>query len=1148
MPDKIVKPLDALANAQKAQQKQASQKAPSLMGQLAGLVKGVPGGLYKMASDTGGGVKEFLQNLTAIKGVTPWDRTYQSTGSMRHQWQQALEHYVPMINQMGSSIYRSSGRVANLAAGLNPLSDVKLKDTAYAQAIRDGTILPTIVEDVGNAALVGGAAAKAASAGAAAAEGAGMARTAGALGKAADVIREGTGLAHNISNTPVLPFRLALKAANKGLALGAEDATGALAGRGLLTQALEDRSPKINEQLTKVRGLVKDRAQVTDMRGKFVDGRASEVMAAKPIALDFKGAMDALKAGGMDDLDTQHATAMVKAGLVPVLQRIENMPGGEQLRQMALNDAFGVEQRPSPAAIAKALDWHANGPPAPVEEAWGRVSRQLGRVQEMKLKGEGMKAPLNPEQLLHEPMQSRIDRAVNPLDAGIETLKKRAEKAAKQAQRADRLSGRTKDYGTVTPKRTAITAESIGSNLERLRSSLEDMTDHDAFHKAKQIKDYEGSRRTVLSRTMLADAEMAGRLGEMKGGRNLLARQAGRAADEASNRVINAQLERDLLESALKQGPSESAPGMYQPALKTAERLRMSLLEKATAIEEQFPLAARRLRREAEAIPQTMEALQAEGVRPEYMPGGYEDPVRGHGTGLPKRMQEQALGAERAKKEGNLLHSFSRVGEQLTRDVAKMEQNKTIAGVREQYGTTFKKLAEAEAKDLPAGSPELIDLQARLKGNFDGHDIAAEMKRRGMVPIDQIPEQAVNAETVFMPERLAKEYRRMTEKPIPGPALKAYDRTTRAWKTLNLPLNPGWQIGNAIGNPIMGMLGTGTPKTWFEEFRKVPEILRKEAETGEPQVPPRLHGISSALDELKIVGDTDAAPKGPLGRLIQKSYDMNESMDTRNRIATYNTFLRQGYDEATALKMALKVGGDFSNLSTIERNVVKRALPFYPWQKHITRLSADLLTKHPGRVATALHFANLMRGDASDPANLVDPNDFRSGMAKLGKNWFLPIGNINPFDSALRSPFTSPQAALGALNPVIKAGAYALADVNLQKGRMNTRPKGTGNLDASGRQVLGPASLGEDLYYLSQQAPLTRLGFALAKPAHARYDTGAEIKRGRKPVKTEGGKTQQITRNLGLPLPIFIDEQRMKNTKARQAADLRAALKKKRSS
>lgn len=1146
-----VKPLDAIAGAQAKASK--GGKAPSLLGQLGSLVKGVIPGLGGLVK---GEVTSLVKNpvnhilwhnpVTAVAKATYDNRPGKvdtskgvgnALGQALHNSSQSLHKNNELVGSMASSLNRTGGRFVDLASV--PLGKQTLAKSKYGVASKQGTILPTIVEDAGNVALVAGPATKALGAAGTAASEAGRVGLGSALTKTAGAIEKGTGLAHNISDTPVLPIRLAAKGLSKTLALGAEEG-GALAGRGLLTRALEDASPKVGEQLTKARGYLADNAQLKTMRGAFTSGRAEEVLATKPIALDFG---EALKAEGLD-LDTQHAVSMVKQGLGPTLERINAAPTGT-IRRRLLNDTFGVEQRPTPEAMTKALEWSKAGVPAPIDEAWGRVERQINRVQEMKLTGEGMKNPLNPEQLLHEPMQSRIDASIEPIDAKIQGYVKDADQLTKKAARARGIADNSAAPESKLPVRTAITAEKLGGGIEVKRAKLADMTDHDAFHQNKANRVWEDQRRVKLGETMISDAKTAGRLGELRGTRTTLAKQAERVANKASSKVINATLERNLLESALKEGPSSHAPGMYQPALRSAERARMSLLDQADAIEERFPLAARRLRREAEQMPQTMADLHAQDVKPQYVPGGYEEPVRGHGTGLAPRMQETALAAERAKKEGNVLKSWGRIGEQLGRDVSKMGQNKTIAGVRDEFGTTFRKLAEKDMEGIAPGSPEHVDLQSRLNGAFDGHDIAAEMKRRGMVAIDGIPEQQINAETVFMPERLAKEYKRMTDNTPPGGLLKAYDRTTRAWKTLNLPLNPGWQIGNAVGNPIMGMMATGTPQTWLEEFGKVPSILKEEAASGTPIVPPRLHGIGGALDDLREATRMDSEKKGPLGRLIQKSYDMNERVDTRNRIATYNTFLRQGYDQSKALEMALKGGGDFSNLSPIERNYVKRALPFYPWQKHITRLSADLLAKHPGRVATGLHLGQLASGeDPSDPKNLRDPNDFTSGMLKLGQNWFLPIANLNPFDSALRSPFTSPKAALSSLNPVIKGAAYGLADINLQKGRMNTRPKGSGNLDASGNQTLGPASLKEDLYYLTQQSPLTRLGFGALTPANARYDTGASIKRANRPIKAEGGKRQQVSRNLGLPLPLFINERRLATTKARQARDKRSALKK----
>ena len=149
-------------------------------------------------------------------------------------------------------------------------------------------------------------------------------------------------------------------------------------------------------------------------------------------------------------------------------------------------------------------------------------------------------------------------------------------------------------------------------------------------------------------------------------------------------------------------------------------------------------------------------------------------------------------------------------------------------------------------------------------------------------------------------------------------------------------------------------------------------------------------------------------PKTALGKVIQKSYGLNESVDNVGRTAYYLWLRDQGLDEGAAVHQTLRKMGDFSNLSPLEQQI-KRVVPFYAWQRHSARMGLDMATRHPWRTSAYMNLTQQGRGDRSDPKNRVDPNDARSGMLRLGKNMFLPVGSIDPFQSTVRSPLPWPR-------------------------------------------------------------------------------------------------------------------------------------------
>lgn len=653
----------------------------------------------------------------------------------------------------------------------------------------------------------------------------------------------------------------------------------------------------------------------------------------------------------------------------------------------------------------------------------------------------------------------------------------------------------------------------------------------------------------TLGRVMLKDAEMAGKFGELRGAKDLVARQAERGASKLENQLTKLG-ERKVAEAErLTQGPVEVAPGKYKPALMAGERLKNAL--KTANLEGD--------------VPTTMEALHAAGQTPTYVPGGFEDPTFKPGIGAPRNIQERRLFAEKSKTGGNVLKSNERVAEQVARDSASAKQNVAIQEIKKQYVRTPEQLIREELAQMDQiDSPTRLDhlRRAELEDRLArGHDLAAYMREKGYSSIGNKAETAITGQSEFVPHTVLKTYKQMTEPVSKGIVAKAFDKGTTGWKHMQLALNPGWQVGNVAGNALMAVVRGGMdPGALAEYTPRARKLLAEEASRGESLVPARLKGTGGVAEMIREGSMQD--PKTPLGKVIQGSYALNEAVDNTGRTAYYLWLRDQGMSEAAATHQTLRVMGDFSNLNPLEQQV-KRALPFYAWQRHTAMMGYDLATKHPWRTAAVLDLAQQGRGDPSDPKNQIDPNDPRSSMIGLGKNLFLPVANMNPFSSSVQSPFLSPTGMASSLNPLIKGAAAMGLDINLQRGRMNSRPGYSdaqlkryggdksvfGNLDANGRQVFGPMSASEDArYVLGQMGPLGRAVLGAKEGDKVRYDTGVPMLSKGKTLSAEGGRPQAITRPLGLPIPVFMNEGRIDKSRsdaAKKAAKTAAIAKKK---
>lgn len=179
-------------------------KPRSLLGQLKDMavstVAAAPG-LAKQAGTSALGVSGVLPAFDAVRGKRP-------SGSL---WEQ-YEHYNPIGAGMAVSAGDTAERVGQLGVSLAP-GGMAPHETQYGAAVREGRILPVLVEDVSNAALVGGAVGKIAGAGALAAEGTGAGRAAAGLRA---VEKGGTGLLRASDAVAGAPVRAAAAGARAG--------------------------------------------------------------------------------------------------------------------------------------------------------------------------------------------------------------------------------------------------------------------------------------------------------------------------------------------------------------------------------------------------------------------------------------------------------------------------------------------------------------------------------------------------------------------------------------------------------------------------------------------------------------------------------------------------------------------------------------------------------------------------------------------------------------------------------------------------------------------------------------------------------------------------------------------------------------------
>lgn len=283
--------------------------------------------------------------------------------------------------------------------------------------------------------------------------------------------------------------------------------------------------------------------------------------------------------------------------------------------------------------------------------------------------------------------------------------------------------------------------------------------------------------------------------------------------------------------------------------------------------------------------------------------------------------------------------------------------------------------------------------------------------------------------------------------------LKAFDGLQNTWKKLAL-FSPGFHIRNVAGalfnNTVAGMnpihlvkytkdAGSevmnavrGNESAMFKEFRSQglgsSGISKVEfAKTGES---PEL-AIQRTVENMSKTGKDNVINK--LKHPFQTSREMGDVTDQVSRFALYKWAREvKGMSPEEAAKKVKEVQYDYSDLTPFERNVMKRAIPFYTWSRMNIPFQLKSLINDPRSYAGI----NKIRLNAQSTAGLDENNtpDFMknnfaiplSHSKMLGLN--LPLGDLTKLSSPLK-------LLTDGISPIIKTPLEESLNYNFFKGK-----------------------------------------------------------------------------------------------------------------
>src|SRR5690606_24860363 len=118
---------------------------------------------------------------------------------------------------------------------------------------------------------------------------------------------------------------------------------------------------------------------------------------------------------------------------------------------------------------------------------------------------------------------------------------------------------------------------------------------------------------------------------------------------------------------------------------------------------------------------------------------------------------------------------------------------------------------------------------------------------------------------------------------------------------------------------------------------------------------------------------------------------LNQNVEWLNRASMYLYLKRKGFAPKAAAEKVFELQFDYSALAPFERQVMRRAMPFYAFTRFATPLVLKTLGRHPGGAMSQTIQASAMAsgGDATTPDHIADTASIAMGEQPDGSQRYL---------------------------------------------------------------------------------------------------------------------------------------------------------------
>ena len=305
-------------------------------------------------------------------------------------------------------------------------------------------------------------------------------------------------------------------------------------------------------------------------------------------------------------------------------------------------------------------------------------------------------------------------------------------------------------------------------------------------------------------------------------------------------------------------------------------------------------------------------------------------------------------------------------------------------------------------------------------------------------------------------------------------ALKIFDTTQNMWKSTATYWNVAFHTRNSVSNVWQNSIAGVNNPLDYAKASKIQFGLRKGVQNLAPDEQKivkeyreqglsrvgHLSGDIAQSIESEIMSTMDALKKGGKGLVTAKKdvkylgTAMNkvggaagDAIEGNAKLAHFIAKRKEGFSAFDAGESVKKYLFDYEDLTTVEKEVFKRAMPFYTFTRKNIPIQLETLIKNPARQSKLIKAKNnveILTGDDKTqhilPEWLKDSAPVHVGN-KDGKvryiklEGFLPVADLNKFSGGAKD-------LLNMVTPVIKAPTEQLANHNFFFGRKITKHKG----------------------------------------------------------------------------------------------------------